>query len=178
MRSNLTFLGFLRQYVKELSGENTLSIKKLAACCNQFPKLREPLFLYAMFSGQSQTLHRILQEEPNAALQELCDTFGESITLEMLQRQDKQVPERMHRVWNSYVSVRNRTSTDNHLKELMRQRVVSFLSDKKISAYRVCKDLNLNQGNVSLWLKHGNQKAISYANAERVLDYIEALPSV
>ena len=38
----------------------------------------------------------------------------------------------------------------------------------------MCKDPNLNQGNIFLWLKHGNQKAISYANAERVLDYIEA----
>lgn len=178
MRSNLTFLGFLRQYVKELSGENTLSIRKLATHCNQFPKLREPLFLYAIFSGQSQALHDVLQAEPNTALQELYNTFGDSITLEMLKQQDNQVPERMQRVWNSYVSVRDRTSTDNHLKELMRQQIISFLSNKKISAYRVCKDLNLNQGNVSLWLKHGNQKAISYANAERVLDYIEALPTV
>ena len=41
----------------------------------------------------------------------------------------------------------------------------------------MCKDPNLNQGNIFLWLKHGNQKTISYASAERVLDYIEALPN-
>ena len=96
----------------------------------------------------------------------------------MLQQQDNQVPERMQRVWNSYVSVRDRTSTDNHIKELMRHRILTRLSCKSVTIYRMCQDLNLNQGNVSLWLKHGNQKAISYANAEHVLDYIETLPTV
>lgn len=86
MRSNLTFLGFLRQYVKELSGESTLSIKRLASCCGDFPKLREPLFLYAVFSGQLQTLRSALQAESNESLQKLCDDFGDIVTLDILQK--------------------------------------------------------------------------------------------
>lgn len=86
MRSNLTFLGFLRQYVKELSGESTLSIKRLASCCGDFPKLREPLFLYAVFSGQFQTLRSALQAESNESLQKLCDDFGDIVTLDILQK--------------------------------------------------------------------------------------------
>ncbi len=86
MRSNLTFLGFLRQYVKELSGESTLSIKRLASCCGDFPKLREPLFLYAVFSGQLQTLRSALQAESNKSLQKLCDDFGDIVMLDILQK--------------------------------------------------------------------------------------------
>ena len=86
MRSNLTFLGFLRQYVKELSGESTFSIKRLASCCGDFPKLREPLFLYAVFSGQLQTLRSALQAESNESLQKLCDDFGDIVTLDILQK--------------------------------------------------------------------------------------------
>lgn len=86
MRSNLTFLGFLRQYVKELSGESTLSIKRFASCCSDFPKLREPLFLYAVFSGQLQTLRSALQAESNKSLQKLCDDFGDIVTLDILQK--------------------------------------------------------------------------------------------
>lgn len=86
MRSNLTFLGFLRQYVKELSGESTLSIKRLASCCGDFPKLREPLFLYAVFSGQLQTLRSALQAESNESLQKLCDDFGDIVMLDILQK--------------------------------------------------------------------------------------------
>ena len=86
MRSNLTFLGFLRQYVKKLSGESTLSIKRLASCCGDFPKLREPLFLYAVFSGQLQTLRSALQAESNKSLQKLCDDFGDIVMLDILQK--------------------------------------------------------------------------------------------
>ncbi len=172
MRSNLTFLGFLRQYVKELSGESTLSIKRLAACCSSSPKLREPLFLYAIFSGQLQTLRNVLQAEPNEPLHQLCDSFGDIVTLEMLQQKNEILPERMCRVWASYVSVRDRAATENHLKELICQKVLSSLSSKRVSVYQVCKDLKLSQSNVSRWLNHGNPNAISYENAERVLDYL------
>lgn len=162
MRSNLTFLGFLRQYVKELSGESTLSIKRLASCCGDFPKLREPLFLYAVFSGQLQTLHSALQAESNESLQKLCDDFGDIVTLDMLQQKSELLPERMYRVWTSYVSVRDCTATENHLKEIIRKEIISFLSSKKVSVYQVCKDLEMNQGNVSRWLNHGNPGAINY----------------
>lgn len=177
MRSNLTFLGFLRQYVKELSGESTLSIKRLASCCGDFPKLREPLFLYAVFSGQLQTLRSALQAESNKSLQKLCDDFGDIVTLDMLQQKSELLPERMYRVWTSFVSVRDRTATENHLKELIRQKVLSSLSSKRVSVHRICKDLEMNQGNVSRWLNRGNPGAISYENAERILDYLEGIRS-
>lgn len=44
----LTFEGFLKQYVAELSGVQTASIHKLADCLNENPRLKEPLFLYAL----------------------------------------------------------------------------------------------------------------------------------
>ena len=43
----LTFEGFLKQYVAELSGVQTASVHKLADCLNENPRLKEPLFLYA-----------------------------------------------------------------------------------------------------------------------------------
>ncbi len=44
----LTFEGFLKQYVAELSGVQTASIHRLAACLSENPRLKEPLFLYAL----------------------------------------------------------------------------------------------------------------------------------
>ena len=43
----LTFEGFLKQYVAELSGVQTASVHKLADCMAENPRLKEPLFLYA-----------------------------------------------------------------------------------------------------------------------------------
>jgi hypothetical protein len=45
MRSNLTFLGFLRQYVKELSGESTHILqKKLSICGLSLKKMQKSPF--------------------------------------------------------------------------------------------------------------------------------------
>jgi len=44
----LTFEGFLKQYVAELSGVQTASVHKLADCMAENPRLKEPLFLYAL----------------------------------------------------------------------------------------------------------------------------------
>ena len=44
----LTFEGFLKQYVAEFSGVWTASVHKLADCLSEDPRLKEPLFLYAL----------------------------------------------------------------------------------------------------------------------------------
>ena len=44
----LTFAGFLKQYVAELSGVQTASAHKLADHMAENPRLKEPLFLYAL----------------------------------------------------------------------------------------------------------------------------------
>lgn len=51
MKQKLRFENFLKDYVRDLSF-GTTSIKKLVAECEDFPKLREPLFLYAKFNGE------------------------------------------------------------------------------------------------------------------------------
>ena len=44
----LSFKGFLSAYLRELSGQESLSISKLALMAKEeMPRLREPLFLYA-----------------------------------------------------------------------------------------------------------------------------------
>ena len=44
----LTFKGFLKKYVAELAGVQTASVHKLADCMTENPRLKEPLFLYAL----------------------------------------------------------------------------------------------------------------------------------
>ena len=54
----LTFEGFLKQYVAELSGVQTASIHKLADCLSENPRLKEPLFLYALAYDKVELLLR------------------------------------------------------------------------------------------------------------------------
>lgn len=170
MKSNLSFLEFLQQYVKDLAGKDTLDIQQLLSCCNDFPKLREPLFVYAVISGRLQELNNTLLTQPNPALYELCNTYG-LLTIEMLQQQDGELPERVLRVWTSYVSVRDSAKTENHVKELMRQRILLLLQSQDITSSQLCDGLHLNPA----WLEYGDSNAISYDDATKLLDHVESL---
>ena len=56
----LTFEGFLKQYVAELSGIQTVSVHKLADCKTENPRLKEPLFLYALAFNKVDLPHPFL----------------------------------------------------------------------------------------------------------------------
>ena len=44
----LSFEVFLKRYVVELSGTQTTNVHKLADCLCENPRMKEPLFLYAL----------------------------------------------------------------------------------------------------------------------------------
>lgn len=79
MKQKLRFENFLKDYVRDLSF-GTTSIKKLVAECEDFPKLREPLLLYAKFNGKLKLLYSVLEKTPNGELQHLCDTYGSTLS--------------------------------------------------------------------------------------------------
>ena len=58
----LTFEGFLKQYVTELSGVQTASIHKLANCLHENPRLKEPLYLYALVFDKVNLLLRYAKD--------------------------------------------------------------------------------------------------------------------
>ena len=63
----LTFRGFLTQYVRELSLAKTNSLYKLVReACTVNVRLKEPLFLYALFAEKAEVL---LQAATNTHLQ-------------------------------------------------------------------------------------------------------------
>lgn len=97
MKQKLRFENFLKDYVRDLSF-GTTNIKKLVAECEDFPKLREPLLLYAKFNGKLKLLYSVLEKTPNGELQHLCDTYGSTLTIEQLEQQDENLPERLRRV--------------------------------------------------------------------------------
>lgn len=175
MKQKLHFENFLKEYVKELSF-GTTSIKKLVTECENFPKLREPLFLYAVFNGKLKLLYSVLEKTPNEELQRLCDTYGNTLTIEQLEQQDEDVPERLRRVWTSYVAVRDSAEADNYMKGLMRKNVLFLLEEKNVTVYRVCKDSGINRGRVYRWLNKGDMSAISCQSIAKILRYLDELP--
>ncbi len=171
----LTFRGFLTQYVRSLSKEETTSLYKLAgeASRDNF-RLQEPLLLYALYSQKQGVL---LQATKDAALyaryDDLLSRFDQNTMTQMLMAQDAALPVEYHKVWRSYMSQKNRHGADDHTKELMRQKIKRLQEKYGVTNYRVYTDLRLNPGNLNAWLKHGHSDKVSLDTARSVLRYVE-----
>lgn len=171
----LTFKGFLAQYVRQLSEQNTNSLYKLAEeACSTNPRLREPLFLYALYAQKMDVLLRAVKTPSlhSEYLQMATQYTADGMT-ELLQQSSEKLPFEYQKVWRSYCSQRNKGLADNHTKELMRQKVKRLQEKNGVTNYRIYTDLKLNPGNLNAWLKYGNSKKVSLETARTTLRYVE-----
>lgn len=171
----LTFRGFLTQYVKKLSVQETNSLYKLAEeASRDNPRLREPLFLYALY-GQKQDV--LLQATKDPALHvvyyEMTEKYTTDLMTDALVSGSVALPDEYHKVWRSYLSRKNRGQADDHTKELMRQKVKRLQEKHGVTNYRIYTDLKLNPGNLNAWLKHGDSDKVSLDTARKTLRYVE-----
>ena len=171
----LTFSGFLRKYVCELSEQETMSLYKLAKEASvDNPRLREPLFLYALFSDKTNVLLNATKDKRlNAEYSDLLKYFDKTYMLAALKEQNSKLPSGYLKVWKSYVSEKNRMATDNQTKLLMRNKIARLQNEKQVTNYRLYKDLGLNPGNLNAYLKHGDSSKLSLDTSRKVLNYLE-----
>ena len=172
----LTFNGFLKRYVRELSLQETNSLYKLSAeAVKDNPRLREPLFLYALFSDKMSVLMQACRNSELLVYYEpLLKYSTDEITSMLSSKSDKLAPE-FHKVWRSYQSLKNRNKSDNDTKELMRKKVKRLQDETGVTNYRIYTDLKLNPGNLNAWLKHGDSEKVSLDVARQTLRYVESV---
>lgn len=171
----LTFRGFLTQYVKQLSDEKTNSLYKLAAeASSDNPRLREPLFLYAVYSQKEKVLLQATKEPKlYAEYDRMVSLYTADRMTELFEQASPLLPAEYHKVWRSYQSRKNRGQADEHTKELMRLKVKRLQEKNGVTNYRIYTDLKLNPGNLNAWLKHGDSDKVSLETARRTLRYVE-----
>ena len=175
----LTFEGFLKQYVAELSGVQTASIHKLADCLQDNPRLKEPLYLYALAFDKVDLLLRYTVNRAVAAeYEQLSNRYSLAQMLLLLENQSLELPEGYLKVWRSYCSVRDAALADNDTKELIHRRVVEIQQKKHLTNYRIYADLKLNPGNVNAWLKHNDSSKMSLDCARQIYKYAKSYQAV
>jgi len=171
----LTFAGFLKQYVRSLSRTDTNGLYRLAAeAVSDNPRLREPLFLYALFSGKERVLLTAAKSpEMRRGYADLLKRYDWGKMEQALRDGDPALPEGFAKVYRSYLSVKNGKQRDNHTKALMRDRIVRLQKEKGISTYRIYTDLRLNHGNLNAYIKHGDGSKVSLDVARSAVAYLE-----
>lgn len=171
----LTFKGFLAQYVKRLSKSNTNSLYKLVEeASSDNPRLKEPLFLFALHSGKQTILLQATKDQSLfAEYQKMVSQYSAGQMMRLLEEKDSALPNEYHKVWSNFQTQKNRGQLDNHTKELIRQKILRIQEKSRASNYRIYTDLKLNPGNVNAWLKHGVADKVSLDMARRILGYVE-----
>lgn len=170
----LTFKGFLTQYVRSLSALETNSLYKLASeAGTDNPRLKEPLLLFAVCSEKQEVLLHAAKNAPfYPEYQRLSQYSAEKFT-ELLASGSQELPAEYHKVWRTYQNRKNRVQADGHTKELMRQKIKRLQEKSGVTNYRIYTDLKLNPGNLNAWLKHGNCGKVSLDTARKTLKYVE-----
>jgi len=163
----LTFRGFLKEYVKELSYCNSTSLSKLSNELSTNPRLREPVILYSIFTDKQEILAQELNNDKE--FEDLISNYQKDELIEVLNETNSDLSIGYMKVWKSYLTKKNKPQNDNHTKELILKRVLEYKSVKKISNYRIYTDLNLNHGNINAWLKKGDVEKVSIETAVKVV---------
>ena len=114
----LSFAGFLKQYVRELSYGDTCSLYALAReAAHDNPRLREPLLLYALFSGKADVLRAAVKDPTLKAQYDAVLSHYDRETMALtLEADNAGLPEAYRKVWRSYKNRKNRRAWDDETK--------------------------------------------------------------
>lgn len=169
----LTFSGFLKQYVQELSAEHTLDIKKLAhEAASTNARLQAPLVLYAVDADKSALLARYLRALDNSGdMLQALSKYNKTTLAKQLQG-NRETLDAYAKVWNSYCVLRDAPQREAAVKTAMRRKIQNIQREKSCSNYRIYAALGLNPGNINSWLKNGDSSKVSYETAVRIMDFV------
>lgn len=168
---NLTFKGFLRAYCRELTGKQTDSLKKLCeSVATESPAAAEAVMVFAAMQGKESYLVNLAKgtwmEGNYRTFSEECKRWP---SLEDYLA-SPQAPDRYAKVWNAYVARKQAIVSDRRIISLMRPKTLEAMANSNITAYRLCKDLGLNLGNVYAYLSKGDVTKVSKRTARKLLE--------
>ena len=170
----LTLGGYLERYVKSLSQNKTTGIRKLAYEAVVNHRLREPLFLFALYAGKVDLLLEASKDNNlYTHYSDLADRYSWSSMLTALETGDNALDIGYHKTYNSYVCRRDMPQTNNRSKALMHSKIKRLQESKNITNYRIYTDLNLNPDNANAYLKTGDVTKVSRDVARKIVLYMD-----
>ena len=170
---NLTFEGFLKGYCRELSGQQSLSFRKLVEqATTDAPRVAEPLFLLALARGKADYVLGLSEGSwMEESYRDVFSLYGQAGSLAALCAGGK-LPNRYANVWRAYRGMKEKPAADRRVNALMRKRTLEALEESGVTRYGLCRDLNLNKGNVYAYLA-GDDSKVSRKTARRIMEYAE-----
>lgn len=173
MGRSLSFKTFLLEYCQYLTGlYNTKSLLKFSQKLDEEPRAEEPVLLYAL--GNKRDLQKF-KKNLNFVLRDkmkiLESEYKKYNNLELMFKKSENLSVDLKKVYEAYISQKNKTSANNPLKDSYRNYFLNKMKETKLTNYRLCSDLKLNLSNFTYFLKGQNEK-LSLENCQKVYNYL------
>ena len=169
----LTFKGFLYQYVRALAKINTNDIRLLASEVHNNKRLVEPLVLYSLATNKPGCLQRNAKDEHLIQALQMFEGKKWNEVVSLLDSKDASLANEFHKVYRSYLTERDKQKAINHSKHLRLKRTKELQRIKGVTTYRLYTDLKLNHGNIHAYLKNDDVSKVSLNVADMILGYLE-----
>jgi len=171
------FRGWVTRELSYLSGEDTLSLRRLAYLAQTTkPRLQERLVLYAIATDQIERLQSFLYRED--LIQEL-DTLSQKLKGKNLDDptalSKTRLTDRYRKALLAYKAAHDAIDTRNNSKKLRWEKSTQLQNEKGVSNAQICRNLDLDAGNVSAYMKHGAIDKMSLENTTRIMKYLYSL---
>ncbi len=159
----LTFETFLKQYLVDVSGQQTLSVSKLIKLSKHNVRIIDPLILYSLFENKMELLLKKMNKNKYPLLGELTKN-------NYLDNQFNQYYS-FQKIHETYVQRTNYYEYDNQVKSLIRINILKMMEEKRITTYRIYTDLKTNPGNINDFIKNNNTKKVSSKLVKDIYNY-------
>ncbi|MGN0262715.1 MAG: hypothetical protein ACI4B9_07750 [Eggerthellaceae bacterium] len=168
---NLTFKGFLRSYCRELTDLQTDSLKKLlTAVLNEAPAAAEALMCFAAAQGKADYLANLASRTSlESDYRQMADILKDEADLEGY-LSSRKAPVRYEKIWLAYRAKKEAIKADRRVIALMREKTLKALKKSHLTVYGLCKQLNLNRGNVYAYLNAGDVTKVSRDTARLLME--------
>ena len=158
------FKGYLKEYLIDVSGLNTLSVAKLYKNIKKNYRIRDALVLYSALTNKRDRLNKCSKGEYKDVLALIKqDNF-------LIEYQDYD----FKKIYEDYQNKLKSKQNDDFFKSKLRSKIIKTMNEKKISKYRIYTDLKLNPGNVNAYLKNDNPNKVSSSLAKRIYRYVDS----
>lgn len=174
----MTWKGFLKGYVKSLSGSRTESIRKLASvAAHDAPRVAEPLFFLASCEGKMDFL---LEAAHGTWMQEDYENLSRVIVGAHFDpfdlSNDERFPIRYRKVADAYKwEIQGERRALAVVKGAIRVRCLGMLEELDMSVYVLARILRLDPSNLSGFLRRGELHRLGYRRACDVEDRMKRL---
>ena len=113
---NLTFEGFLKGYCRELSGQQSLSFRKLVEqATTDAPRVAEPLFLLALAQGKAEYVLGLSEGSwMEQDYRDVLSLYGQAGSMASLCAKSE-LPNRYANVWRAYRAVKEKPAADRRV---------------------------------------------------------------